>query len=73
MWDGCSGVKIRILSFAQVFNDIAQAIDDLILHPEKVESLSLGCIECDKKFMWNNRIDLFNHIYDKLSKNETIS
>lgn len=67
------GIKIRIHSFAQVLNDIAQVIDDLILHPEKVESLSLGCIECAKKFMWNNRIDLFNHIYDKLSKNETIS
>lgn len=62
------GIKIPIRSYQQVLNDIAFAIDDLMEHPEKVTRLSQGTIECSKKFMWANRIALYDKIYDEISK-----
>lgn len=62
------GIKIPIRSYQQVLNDIAFAIDDLMEHPEKVTRLSQGTIECAKKFMWANRIALYDKIYDEISK-----
>lgn len=62
------GVKIPIRSYQQVLNDMAFAIDDLMEHPEKVSRLSQGTIECAKKFMWYNRIALYDKIYDEISK-----
>lgn len=62
------GIKISIRSYQQVLNDIAFAIDDLMEHPEKVTRLSQGTIECSKKFMWANRIALYDKIYDEISK-----
>lgn len=62
------GIKIPIRSYQQVLNDIAFAIDDLMEHPEKVTRLSQGTIECSKKFMWTNRIALYDKIYDEISK-----
>mgnify|MGYP002706489555 FL=1 len=60
------GIKIPIRSYHQVLNDMAFAIDDLIEHPEKVTRLSQGTIECAKKFMWKNRIALYDKVYDKV-------
>lgn len=60
------GIKIPILSYQQVLNDMAFAIDDLMEHPEKVTRLSQGTIECAKKFMWKNRIALYDKVYDKV-------
>lgn len=60
------GIKIPIRSYQQVLNDIAFAIDDLMEHPEKVTRLSQGTIECAKKFMWKNRIALYDKVYDKV-------
>lgn len=60
------GVKIPIRSYQQVLNDMAFAIDDLMEHPEKVTRLSQGTIECSKKFMWANRIALYDKVYDKV-------
>ena len=60
------GIKIPIRSYQQVLNDIAFAIDDLMEHPEKVTRLSQGTIECSKKFMWKNRIALYDKMYDKV-------
>lgn len=62
------GIKIPIRSYQQVLNDMAFAIDDLIEHPEKVTRLSQGTIECAKKFMWKNRIALYDDVYDKIVK-----
>lgn len=60
------GIKIPIRSYQQVLNDMAFAIDDLMEHPEKVSRLSQGTIECAKKFMWKNRIALYDKVYDKV-------
>ncbi len=62
------GVKIPIHSYHQVVNDMAFAIDNLMEHPDNVERLSQGTIECAKKFMWANRIALYDKIYDEISK-----
>lgn len=62
------GIKIPIRSYQQVLNDMAFAIDDLMEHPEKITRLSQGTIECSKKFMWSNRIALYDKIYDEISK-----
>lgn len=62
------GIKIPIRSYQQVLNDMAFAIDDLMEHPEKITRLSQGTIECAKKFMWSNRIALYDKIYDEISK-----
>lgn len=63
------GIKIPIRSYQQVLNDMAFAIDDLMEHPEKVSRLSQGTIECAKKFMWKNRIALYDVVYDKIITN----
>lgn len=60
------GIKIPICSYRQVLNDMAFAIDDLMKHPEKITRLSQGTIECAKKFMWKNRIALYDDVYDKI-------
>ena len=65
--DEC-GIKIPIRSYQQVLNDMAFAIDDLMEHPEKITRLSQGTIECAKKFMWKNRIALYDDVYDKIVK-----
>lgn len=62
------GIKIPICSYQQVLNDMALAIDDLMEHPEKITRLSQGTIECAKKFMWKNRIALYDDVYDKIVK-----
>lgn len=62
------GIKIPIRSYQQVLNDMAFAIDDLMEHPEKITRLSQGTIECAKKFMWKNRIALYDDVYDKIVK-----
>ena len=62
------GIKIPIHSYRQVIDDMAQAIDNLIQHPEEIERLSKGTIDCAKKFMWNNRIDLYNKIYKRIEE-----
>ena len=60
------GIKIPIHSYNQVINDMASAVDNLMAHPEKVEQLSRGTIECAKKFMWKNRISLYDKTYNEI-------
>lgn len=62
------GIKIPIHSYRQVIADMAQAIDRLMAHPEEVERLSRGAIECAKKFMWKNRIALYDRVYKDIMK-----
>lgn len=66
------GIKIPIRSYQQVLNDMAFAIDDLMEYPEKITRLSQGTIECAKKFMWKNRIALYDKIYDEISSKHSI-
>jgi len=62
------GIKIPIHSYQQVIDDMAEAIDNLIVHPNEIERLSKGTIECAKKFMWKNRIALYDKVYEEISK-----
>ena len=70
------GIKIPIHSYRQVVDDMAVEIDNLMAHPEEVERLSRGTIKCTKKFMWKNRIALYDNVYSKIEakwKNKEIS
>lgn len=59
------GIKIPIHSYKQVISDIAKRIDKLIEKPEKIQQLSQGVLECSKKYMWKNRVKVFNEAYEK--------
>ena len=63
--DKC-GIKIPIKSYNQVISDMAANIEWIIDNPSIITELSKGVIECSKKFMWVNRIQLFNDTYDRL-------
>lgn len=60
------GIKIPIHSYKQVVTDMAGHIDHLIEQPETIGQLSHGVIECSEKFMWSNRIKIFNDVYDQI-------
>ena len=62
------GIKIPIRSYDQVVDDMADRIKEILDKPYIIERLSAGTIECAKKFMWSNRIGLYNETYDKLIK-----
>ena len=63
---GKCGIKIPIHSYRQVVSDMAAAIDSLITHPERVGELSQGVIECSKKHLWENRVRIFDGVYESL-------
>lgn len=60
------GIKIPIHSYKQVVSDIASKIENILEHPSIIEKLSSGALECSKKFMWDNRIGLYNETYNHL-------
>lgn len=62
------GIKISIQSYKQITEDIAYNIDLIIKKPQIIQSLSEGVLECSKKFMWSNRIKIFNEIYNQIVK-----
>lgn len=63
--DKC-GIKIPIESYNKVTTRMADEIDRLITEPERVKKLSEGVIKCSKRFMWDNRINIFLDTYDRL-------
>lgn len=58
------GIKIPIHSYNQVVSEMAANIDDIIMAPERINSLSRGVIECSKKHLWANRINVFDKVYE---------
>lgn len=60
------GIKIPIHSYKQVVTDMAKHIDNIIEYPDTLRILSEGVIECSEKFMWSNRIKIFNEVYDHI-------
>ncbi len=60
------GIKIKIHSYRQVVQDIAQNINEIIERPSLIEKFSLGVLECSKKFMWASRLGLYRNVYDKV-------
>lgn len=65
---GKCGIKIPIHSYNQVTEEIADKIKEILSNPMIIEKLSAGTIECAKRFMWSNRIDMYNKTYDELIK-----
>ncbi len=65
--DKC-GIKIPINSYDQVVNDMARHIARLIEIPSEIERMSKGVLECSKEFMYENRIALFDEIYESTTK-----
>ena len=61
------GIKIPIHSYKQVISDMAKHIDDLIENPGKIQLLSQGVLECSKKYMWENRVKVFNEVYKEVA------
>lgn len=62
------GIKIPIHSYRQVVGDMAKQINNLIENPNRVNILSSGVLGCSKKFMWGNRIKLFDEVYKRLAE-----
>lgn len=65
--DRC-GIKIPIESYDKVTSRMAAEIDRIIESPERIRQLSEGVLECSKRFMWNNRINLFLDTYNRLAE-----
>lgn len=61
-----SGIKIPLGSYNMVAGSIASEIDNLISHPEKIETMSHGVLKSADKFMWDNRLDIFDRTYNQL-------
>ena len=62
--DNC-GIKIPIHSYDQVTNDISHSIKQLIDNPHQINKLSSGVLECSKQYMYEERIKLFEKIYEE--------
>lgn len=60
------GIKIPIHSYNQVVKDIAGNIENIFEQPNIVNNLSSGVLECSKKYLWENRINIFSDVYSKL-------
>lgn len=60
------GIKIPIKSYKQVLLDMARNIEYLIKNPHVLIELSEGVIRCSEKYMWKNRVDIFNTVYNNI-------
>lgn len=59
------GIKIPVHSYRQVVHDMGAQLQHLIRNPHILKSLSDGVLQCVPAFRWENRIELFNELYDK--------
>lgn len=62
------GIKIPIYSYNQVVNDMATNIEGIINEPERINHLSRGVIECSKKYLLENRIGVFDKVYEEVKR-----
>jgi len=58
------GLKIDIVSYDQVVDDLSKALLDLLNNPEKINLLSHGVNNCIDNFTWEKRRNLFNQFYN---------
>lgn len=63
------GIKIPIISYEQVISDIASHLLYIIQHPETIEKLSKGVIQCSVKYGWDIRCQIFNNAYSEAISN----
>lgn len=66
--DKC-GIKIPIISYYQVINDITTKLDEIMLNPHILKDLSDGALKCAHHFHWDKREIIWNNIYDLAIKN----
>ena len=58
-----SGIKIPVISLAQVVNDIASHIVEIIREPAIIERLSAGVIKTNSLYTWDKRCMVFHTVY----------
>lgn len=58
------GIKIPIRSYTQVVNDMKSHIERIVKEPAIITKLSQGVLECAQRFMWSNRIAVFQQAYE---------
>lgn len=60
------GIKIPIESYEKTTDRIAAEIQSLIDHPQRLNDLSNGVLECSKNFMWDARVKTFTQEFERL-------
>ena len=60
--DKC-GIKIPIISYAQVINDMTAKLNELMQNPLILKELSDGVLKCAPNFHWDKREIFWNEIY----------
>jgi glycosyltransferase involved in cell wall biosynthesis len=60
------GIKIPIKSYNQVVDDMAKHIQYIIECPDTIRKLSEGVLECSKKHIWSERVNILNEVYRKI-------
>lgn len=66
--DKC-GIKIPIVSYEQIIEEISAQLQKLMNHPELLKKLSEGVAECAQAFQWDKREAFWNEIYDEAITN----
>lgn len=67
-----SGIKIPVISLAQVVNDIASHIVEIIREPAIIERLSAGVIKTNSLYTWDKRCMVFHTVYqDAIESHES--
>ena len=61
--DNESGILIPIHTYKQCVEDIAIAIEDLLMHPEHFKRLSDGVVNKAAMYTWDKRCEFWNDIY----------
>lgn len=60
------GIKIPVHSYGQMVRDMGAQLQQVIRNPLILKSLSDGVLQCIPGFRWENRIELFNELYDRV-------
>lgn len=63
--DSHTGIKIPIISYKQTVKGIANQLINIINNPEILHRLAVGVINTRDKYTWNNRVSIFNELYEK--------
>lgn len=67
--DDSSGIRVRIMdTYDKCVSGVANAIDELLEHPESFEKLAKGTIKRAEKYTWEERRIFWNQLYERLVK-----
>lgn len=66
------GVKVQIAGYASTRDNIASAIDNLLISNRRLEELSDGVLSCRQQYLWSNRSRRWLAIYrDTIERSKT--